>query len=230
MAREGPARSDPPTEPSLGASRSRVLEFLQRTDRPVGSAEVARSMGLHPNTARFHLDGLVAAGLAERTVEQREVPGRPRALYVSRSESPVTGPRSYRLLADILTSYLASHSAHPGSAAESAGEAWGRALAQEAPRAGRASDAQDTRILTDALEEIGFVPETSGRGRTRRVLLHHCPFREAALEHRDIVCGIHLGLMRGLLAELGSSLRADRLDPFVEPTLCVASLSKTDRR
>jgi predicted ArsR family transcriptional regulator len=203
-----------------------VLELLQQAGRPVGSAEVAQSTGLHPNTARFHLDGLVASGLVERTVEQRDVRGRPRALYASRPETPVTGQRSYRLLAEILTSHLASNSDQPGVAAQRAGEAWGHVLAQQAPRSGRPGDAQATRILTDALEEIGFAPEASGRGRSREVRLHHCPFREAALEHRDIVCGIHLGLMRGVLAELGSSLRADRLDPFVEPTLCVASLSK----
>lgn len=207
-----------------------MLELLQEAARPLGSAEVARSIGLHPNTARFHLEGLVAAGLAERTIERREVRGRPQTLYASDPASPSSGQRSYRLLAEILTSHLAAHSCSPGIAAQSAGEAWGQALAQETPRSGRATDAQATRILSDALEEIGFAPEAAGRGRARQILLHHCPFREAAQEHREVVCGVHLGLMRGLLAELGSSLWADRLDPFVEPTLCVASLTKRDPR
>lgn len=219
-------RSDPPG-PSLGASRTRVLELLRDAAAPVGSAEVARRTGLHPNTARFHLDGLVSSGLAERTVERREARDRPRALYSSRHDSTVTGRRSYRLLAEILANYLANGSRRASRAAQSAGEAWGHALAQRVPGSGRVGDAQATRILTDALEEIGFAPEAAGGGRSGQILLHHCPFREAAQDHREIVCGVHLGLMRGLLDGVGSSLRAERLDPFVEPSLCVASLTKS---
>jgi predicted ArsR family transcriptional regulator len=229
VERKDLSRGDHPAEQSLGVSRARVLELLQHSARPVGSGEVASKTGLHPNTARFHLDGLVSAGLAERTMERREVPGRPRALYTSRPDHLATGPRSYRLLAEILTSYLASQSRRPGAEAQSAGEAWGHALAQQAPHPASTGDAQATRILTDTLEEIGFAPQATGRGSSRQILLRHCPFREAAVEHREVVCGVHLGLMRGLLTELGSSLQAERLDPFVEPTLCVASLTKRDR-
>jgi predicted ArsR family transcriptional regulator len=224
------SRGDQPTVPSLGASRALVLELLQHSAHPVGSGEVASKTGLHPNTARFHLDGLVSAGLAERSMERREVPGRPRALYTSRPDNPVAGPRSYRLLAEILTSYLATQSRRPGTEAQTAGEAWGHALARQVPHPVATGDARATRILTDTLEEIGFAPQETGRGPSRQILLRHCPFREAAVEHREVVCGVHLGLMRGLLAELGSSLQAARLDPFVEPTLCVASLTKRDEK
>jgi predicted ArsR family transcriptional regulator len=71
---------------------------------------------------------------------------------------------------------------------------------------------------------IGFAPETRA-GHTRQIRLHHCPFREVAVDHRDVVCAIHLGLMQGLLAELDAPVDAERLEPFVEPTLCIAHLS-----
>ena len=58
------------------------------------------------------------------------------------------------------------------------------------------------------LDDIGFAPEPVTAGRQRRILLHHCPFREAAEEHREVVCTIHLGLMRGLLAELDAPIDA----------------------
>jgi hypothetical protein len=35
--------------------------------------------------------------------------------------------------------------------------------------------------------------------------------------------------MQGLLAELDAPLEAERLDPFVEPSLCVAHLVSRDR-
>jgi predicted ArsR family transcriptional regulator len=43
------------------------------------------------------------------------------------------------------------------------------------------------------------------------------PFREAAEQHADVVCSVHLGLMRGLLSELDAPLEARRLHSFVEP-------------
>lgn len=55
--------------------------------------------------------------------------------------------------------------------------------------------------------------------------MHHCPFLEAAEPHQDVICSIHLGLMRGMLAEADAPLVAKRLDPLVEPSLCVAHLS-----
>ena len=52
-----------------------------------------------------------------------------------------------------------------------------------------------------------------------------CPFLELAREHQDVICPIHLGLMRGALAELGARTRATKLEPFVRPDLCVARLA-----
>jgi predicted ArsR family transcriptional regulator len=55
--------------------------------------------------------------------------------------------------------------------------------------------------------------------------LHHCPFRELAEEHPDVVCGAHLGLIQGALATSGD-LTATRILPFVAPDLCLAELSR----
>ena len=59
----------------LGRSRARVLELLREAAAPLGVQEVAERCGLHPNTARFHLDALVAAGLAIRDRGPRPNPG-----------------------------------------------------------------------------------------------------------------------------------------------------------
>lgn len=210
--------------PALGASRARVLAILQDAGTPLGVADVASRMGLHPNTARFHLDGLVDSGLVDRMTESRDEPGRPRALYSARPGSTQAGQRSYRLLAEILTSYLASQTPKPGKAALEAGFTWGRYLAERPPPYQRTDTASATEQLVHMLDEIGFDPEAQGSGRKREILLHHCPFREAALEHQEVVCSVHLGLMQGLLAELDSPLVAESLEPFVEPSLCVAHL------
>ncbi|MGH8961971.1 MAG: helix-turn-helix transcriptional regulator [Jatrophihabitantaceae bacterium] len=219
-----PSHTDPETQ-VLGQTRSRVWALVQGAAGPLGVTDVADQIGLHPNTARFHLDALVEAGLAERAVEDRELPGRPRTLYTARSDAAPTGPRSYRLLAEILTGLLASQSSDPAKAALEAGDAWGRYLANRPAPFERVDSASATRQLVSALDDIGFAPEAVTAGRKRRILLHQCPFREVAESHSEVICSIHLGLMQGLLGELDAPLQAERLDPFVEPSLCVAHLA-----
>lgn len=217
--------ADPGTAPSLGESRSRVLAALQDAGEPLGVGEVAKRVRLHPNTARFHLDALVEAGVAERAVEDREQPGRPRILYTARPDSTRTGQRRYLLLAEILASYIAAETPQPAEAAQHAGLAWGRYLAERPPPFRRLDADMATEQLVRTLDDIGFAPEAVTAGGERQILLRHCPFRETAEEHREVVCSIHLGLMQGLLAEIDSPVDVTGLDPFVEPNLCVAHLA-----
>ncbi|MEU8802895.1 helix-turn-helix domain-containing protein [Spirillospora sp. NPDC048819] len=219
-------RTDPgAAAPELGESRSQVLAALTDAGASLTVGDVAERVRLHRNTARFHLDALVEAGLAERSTEERDQPGRPRILYTARPEAAHTGRRSYRLLAEILTSFMAAEIPQPGQAALRIGRAWGRYLAERPPPFRRLDAAAATGQLVRALDDIGFAPEAVTAGDERQVLLHHCPFREAAEEHREVVCSIHLGLMQGLLEELDAPVAAERLDPFVEPSLCVTHLA-----
>ena len=113
-----------------GRSRADVLDMLRAAGSPLGVREVAQRMGLHPNTARFHLEALVEAGLAVRETEDREMPGRPRIGYRTAADGPA-GRRRYRLLAEMLTSLIAGTMPEPGSAAEEAGREWGAYLTEQ---------------------------------------------------------------------------------------------------
>jgi predicted ArsR family transcriptional regulator len=221
-----PRRTDPEGPAPFGESRTRVLAALQDAGRPVDVTEVAKLVGLHVNTARFHLDGLVDAGVAGRETEQRERPGRPRTLYAARPDAERAGVRSYQLLAEILTSFVAAQIPQPARAAQKAGREWGRYLTERPGPFERVTAATATRHLVDALDSLGFAPEAKSAGTKRQILLHHCPFRESASKHQEVVCSVHLGLMQGMLAELDAPIDTDRLDPFVEPNLCIARLSR----
>jgi predicted ArsR family transcriptional regulator len=217
--------ADKSAAPTLGESRARVLTVLQDAGGPLGVGEVAKRVGLHANTARFHLDALAEADVIDRTTEEREQPGRPRTLYTARPDTARAGKRSYRLLAEILASYIAAETPNPAHAAQGAGRAWGRYLADRPPPFRRVDAETATEQLVATLDEIGFAPEAVTTGRKRQILLHHCPFRETAEEHREVVCSIHLGLMQGTLAAIDAPIEAEHLEPFVEPDLCVADLS-----
>jgi len=226
MGRRELLRTDAGTAPAMSESRARVLGALQDAASWLGVNEVAERLGLHPNTVRFHLDALVDAGAVERVTEERDQPGRPRALYSARPDADRVGKRSYRLLAEILAGYVAAETPEPGKAAAQAGRAWGSYLADRPPPFRRVDADAAIGQLTRTLDDIGFAPEPDGSGGTRRILLRHCPFRETAVEHREVVCSVHLGLMQGLLGELRAPVRVERLDPFVEPHLCVARLAE----
>ncbi|NKQ52441.1 helix-turn-helix domain-containing protein [Amycolatopsis sp. K13G38] len=224
------ALTDPEARPVLGESRARVLDVLRAAGDPVGVQDIAEQVGLHPNTARFHLDGLVDAGLAERRTEERSQPGRPRTVYAATAADAPAGQRSYRLLAEMLTSLVADTMPEPGKAAETAGEAWGRYLAERPAPSQRVDAAEAVRRLSTVLADAGFAPDEVADADRPVIRLRHCPFREVAEQHRDVVCSLHLGLMRGVLDEVRAPLKADRLEPFVEPSLCLAHLAPASAR
>jgi predicted ArsR family transcriptional regulator len=208
----------------LGRSRSDVLDMLRAAEGPLGVREVAARMGLHQNTARFHLEALVDAGLAVREAEDRETPGRPRIGYRAAADAP-NGRRRYRLLAEMLTTLIAGTMPSPGKAAEEAGQEWGSYLTEQPPPYRRLTAAESMAKLTAIMAEIGFAPQAEADGGRYQLRLLQCPFREVAQQHKDVICALHLGLMRGALTRMRATLSADRLDPFVEPGLCVARLT-----
>ena len=212
---------DAPPRVPTGSRREEVLAVLRATDGALSAAAVADATGLHLNTARFHLDALVTDGLADRASEPRDEPGRPRILYSARG--PLPGPRSYALLAEMLTGLVASlKDARP--AAVEAGRAWGRHLVERTAPSQRVDAAEAVKRLNSVLDAVGFQPEARNAKKVTEVYLHHCPFREVAEQHTDVVCALHLGLMQGALDELRAPIDATSLEPFVTPQLCIARL------
>lgn len=218
----------PISTPRLGPTRSRVLELLQDAATRLTAAEVAMRLGVHANSARFHLDALAAAGLVGRHREDRAVPGRPRVLYDAVPAAPDVADRRYRVLSEMLTDALRLQASDPAGVAERAGRAWGGELAGrsgDSPSRKRAT-AEEPGLgsLVDTLAEVGFDSHVHEDHDGVRVDISHCPFLDVAKDHQDVVCSLHLGLMRGVLEQIGSDLAVTDLQPLVEPSLCQARL------
>ncbi|MHB1064145.1 MAG: helix-turn-helix transcriptional regulator [Georgenia sp.] len=221
--------ADTGTEQARTASRRRVLEVVRANPDGCGVPEVARGTDLHPNTVRFHLDRLEQVGLVSRRIQHSGEPGRPPLTYVANSVPDAgRGHREFAQLAQVLATLVEQLSPAPASAAIEAGRSWG--LARTAHPAGptAAADALDTLVTT--LGEVGFVPETdvsatdvNATGVT--IVQRHCPFLEVAQNHQDVVCSLHLGLMRGVLERLDTPVTAEHLVPFAGPAGCEAHLT-----
>ncbi|HEX6150834.1 helix-turn-helix transcriptional regulator [Nocardioides sp.] len=194
----------------LPTGQARLLALLQQQSGPATLTELADASGLHPNTLRAHLEGLLARGDVVRTSEPAAGPGRPAHRYA------VTGPRPAPAaeltgLAVALAGAVARSSVHPEEDARHAGRAWGHRLAEERP--GQAPEP------VAALARMGFAPErdTTDAGLVR---LTRCPLLDAAREAPDIVCGVHQGLVEGLLEHAGASTEGVELQPFAEIGSC----------
>jgi predicted ArsR family transcriptional regulator len=211
-------------------SRARILAELTG-DAPLDTRELARRVGLHVNTVRAHLASLVDAGLVASDTAERAGRGRPRLVYRPLAgDASAEAGRRYRLLAEILTALVARFGPEAREQLEEIGGAWGHYLVESPPPFAEVSDDEAVGRLLELLAEVGFEPslDTSSdpTGDRLRILMRPCPFLELAQRHRDVVCPIHLGLMRGALAELGAATTATELQPFVRPDLCVAKLSE----
>jgi predicted ArsR family transcriptional regulator len=226
-----------------GDRRSQVLALVREAPTPMTIADVADRLGIHLNTARFHLDALAAADLVERVRLPRTGPGRPAFAFRARRRMDPGGPRRYELLAGVLVRELAASRDGARRAAD-AGRAWGRSLLADErtePQAGpadrtdrgtdrgtdrttdRATDRATDRLV-ELLDEFGFAPERRTAHGEQQIALRHCPFLELAEDARQVVCPVHLGLMQGAMEQLSDEVSVESLEPFAEPDLCLTHL------
>jgi predicted ArsR family transcriptional regulator len=204
----------------------RILEVLQEAEVPLDARELGRRVGSHVNTVRSHLRVLAEAGLVSASREERTRPGRPRLLYEAAAEPlDERGLASYRLLAQILASYLAGAGRDSSARAEEAGRLWGAHLVRKPPPFRSISKEETIDEVVRLHEQFDFRPELRRAKSGQEILLKRCPFREVATTYRAVICPLHLGLLRGALAELGTGVEADWLEPFAEPGACVGHLT-----
>jgi predicted ArsR family transcriptional regulator len=200
--------------------RRRLYEVVCGRTEPVGRDEAAAAAGVGRALAVYHLDRLVEAGLLTASYQRppgRSGPGagRPAKLYArSDREFAVTvPPREYELAARLLVQAVESD---PSGRSRVALLDAARRLGSEL--GGRFhGDGQDD--LAGALARQGYEPR---RGEDGVIRLRNCPFHQLAEHHRDIVCGMNLGLIEGITAGLGAAGARPVLDP--QPGHCCVAI------
>ena len=189
--------------------------MLSRQPEPLAQAAIVEATGLHANTVREHLDGLRRQGLVRRIRAEPAGRGRPAWLYEA-TDNEAAGSE-YAGLAAALAAAIARTSDTPAQTAAAAGEEWGHDLARDRgavpvrPEVAR-------RHVVHLLGELGFEPEDGES--SARVRLTGCPLLEAAHRYPEVVCAVHLGIVRGALEEYGADPAGSELVPFAEPGAC----------
>ncbi|PRZ42196.1 transcriptional regulator [Antricoccus suffuscus] len=219
----GPDRVAPerPFLATLSAPRAALMKLLDARDRPATIAELSADLGQHPNTVREHADALVELGYVERTRAAAVGRGRPAWLYAS-SDAGTGEGSEYAGLASALAAQIARNSRRPTDDAIRAGRDWGKELARARPIEGRPTLPRIRRATLEMLNSLRFAPESAPRGRSVR--LTTCPLLDAANKYPDIVCGVHLGIIRGAIEEYGADGEETQLVAFSEPGACRLTL------
>lgn len=214
-ASRGPRKgSGSPATPPLSRPRAAVLETVRAQPSPSTLAALVDETGLHANTLREHLEALEAEGLVRRARATPSGRGRPAWLYEA-TEPPERS--EYAGLAATLAAAIHRSSPDPRADAIAAGREWGHELAREKGRPGPGQPAARRQVVA-MLTDLGFAPEADERASA--ALLTRCPLLEAAHRFPDVVCGVHLGIVRGALDEYGGDAERTDLHPFAEPNGC----------
>lgn len=202
-------------EPALSRPRAVVLEQLRALPSPVTLSALAEQTGLHVNTLREHLEGLAADGLVKR---QRATPvGRGRPAWLYEAAEPAEGSE-YAGLATTLAAAISRTSQRPREDAIAAGRDWGVELARDHGRPASTGQPAARRQVVAMLTDLGFAPEADERATT--ALLTRCPLLEAAHRYPEVVCAVHLGIVRGALQVYGGDAGRTDLHPFSDPRGC----------
>jgi predicted ArsR family transcriptional regulator len=203
-------------------TRYAIYLELARSPRPLATADVAEQLGLHPNTVRPHLERMREVGLLDVRTEVRSGVGRPQHLYSISSDAPSLGlePPTFPMLAQMLVSLAARAGANGDDAAE-VGREQGRLDALT-----RTDAASCLEALVAQLDSLGFDPAVEGTddGEVAVVAFAHCPFRELAEAHPELVCSLHRGLVEGFVGGFGGG-EVEEFHSIVHREPCQVTIS-----
>jgi predicted ArsR family transcriptional regulator len=207
---------------ALGEPVRRALYlFVAAQPEPVTREQAAGGVGVAQHKAKFHLDRLVDEGLLKASYCRPPGKGGPgagrpaKAYRRSDTDLDVSLPeRRYDLAGRLLVKAVAQAERTESpiwetlqAVAKDAGRADG---AQAAPnRGGRAPQKAAEAAILDALAADGYEPRKVRDG----IVLANCPFHALACEETELVCGMNLAYLEGMLDGVGITTLNAKLDP-----------------
>jgi predicted ArsR family transcriptional regulator len=204
------------TANGLARGRAAVLAALRDQPDPVGIDALAQATARHPNTVREQANWLVAHGHVTRIRQPQDGRGRPAWLYEARGGRP--GDDDYVELAAALAWQLQDASPDTQAEALAAGRRWGEELVARRGAAAVPSPGAGRRWTVELLDDLGYAPDAGPDDRD--VVLRRCPLLQAAHRFPDVVCTVHLGMVRATLEANGANAEGSELIAFSAPGEC----------
>jgi predicted ArsR family transcriptional regulator len=196
--------------------RRDLYRYVVAQAEPVSRDDAAVGTGVAHHVAKFNLDRLVADGLLEYEYSRpagRSGPGagRPAKRYrrAAREISVTLPQRRYDLAGQVLAEAITIAGRDQTSVAEAlraAATATGRRIAEDRDRD---PSAPIRDVVSDILRRNGYEP----RRVDGEVQLANCPFHSLAENYTELVCGMNVHLIDGILTAVGADRLCARLDP-----------------
>jgi predicted ArsR family transcriptional regulator len=185
--------------------RRRLYAYVASCDEPTVRDDAAAAAGVSRTLAAYHLDKLAEAGIltisyARTSGRVGPGAGRPAKQYQRRQQELLASvpPRSYGLLAKLLAEAIATDDS--GTVRST--------IAAVARENGRTCAADSD--ISEQLREFGYEPAPTASG---DIELRNCPFHQIAHQYTELVCGLNLQLIQGMLEANGELPQRAALAP-----------------
>lgn len=175
-------------------TRYEIFRRLADSGESMDVSALTDEFELNHNGIRQHLSKLVEAGLVIEYQARAKGRGRPRLLYrvdpSADSRWGHTGP--YEQLSLLLAEVLRT-----GDPPEEVGRRAGRAEIASRLENHEGADAVDVLLIEMARQ--GFDPHLEIHGESVDAHILNCPYASAAAADPDIVCSLHVGMVKGIV-------------------------------
>lgn len=204
--------------------RRALFRHVSAQAEPVSRDQAAAAVGVARHVAKFHLDRLVDEGLLD--ADYRRPPGRggpgagrPAKMYRRAADDlEVSVPeRRYDLAGGLLARAIAE-TERTGVSIEQTVRAVARSAGSDTGMAVKGRRSKPA--VTSALRDLGYEPQPDGKD----VVLANCPFHRLAQDETELICGMNLDFVEGLLEGAGADDLQAVLDPA--PGRCCVRISR----
>ncbi|ANE03755.1 helix-turn-helix transcriptional regulator [Corynebacterium crudilactis] len=208
----------------LSPKQREVLDVLQTFPDGARAQDIAKKLDLHVNTARGHLEELVAKEAIRVVTAAAKGRGRPFLIFQTRVPDNKAVAKEYITLIELMANMLGDVEddalTNPAlrTKAREIGTQWAHIMGIDHAEAAELDEALSPLITR--LREMGFDPTTTENTNEAEasLALHSCPFVVNDKRPSSFVCAIHAGFIQ---ESLGSNNQIHlELKPLNAPGTC----------
>ena len=222
----------------LDGSQKEVFRVLARATEPMDVHEVSEKVGLHANSVRDALAGMVEAELVVSAPEQTKQRGRPRLLYEAVVKTdPSTVATELMNFSAAVADQIPQWSQAPTEVAHSIGASWADRIMKSSGIPEHANfpdiDLNDEDELDFHLGKLALVMSNMGfearlGEKIGDICIYACPLLTGEVKGSHLVCQIHQGMMSQMLQRLSKGQLDAELEAFATPTHCKATIFQVE--
>lgn len=196
-------------------TRYYIYQYITKRHQEVTVQEIADGFNIHPNVARLHLSKLEDVNMLVSETKKTGKGGRPSRLYrLSDDVIQLNFPyRDYQLLSNIAIQTMLSLGDEGRKALYITGKRFGIELVEQEMASQHQNGVdlsfdQKLNIMRSAATMAGFYPDFEANEDQTKIYfeIFNCPFKEAALDHTESVCGMHFEFLKGMFESLFDSI------------------------